>query len=78
MMGMALVRSFNVTPLANRRVRKMRRYPLSALLECGMSSSWELSSVTSESTVILEVSSSVVSCWRYAVDTGVFVGFRVR
>ena len=57
---MALSRSYSVTSLANRRVRKMRRYPLSALLECGMSSSWELSSER----VILELSRSVVSCWR--------------
>ena len=64
MVEMALVRLFSVTLLANRRVRKMRRYPLSALLECGMSSSWELSSVSSESRIILGVSRSVVSCWR--------------
>ena len=57
---MALVRLFSVTLLANRRVRKMRRYPLSALLECGMSFSWELSSEK----LVLELSSSVVSCWR--------------
>ena len=60
MVERALLRSFSVTSLANRRVRKMRRYPLSALLECGMSSSWELSSER----VILELSRSVVSCWR--------------
>ena len=40
----ALSRSFSVASLANIRVKKMRRYPLSALLECGMSFSWELSS----------------------------------
>ena len=55
-----MLRSFSVTSLANRRVRKMRRYPLSALLECGMSFSWELSSEK----VVLELSSSVVSCWK--------------
>ena len=44
MVERALSRSFSVTSLANRRVRKMRRYLLSALLECGMSFSWELSS----------------------------------
>ena len=64
MVEKALVRSFSVTLLANRRVRKMRRYLLSVLLECGMSFSWELCSVSPESRVILEVSRSVVSCWR--------------